>query len=349
MKRLEQLQRRHDALVEENQGLLADLETNDGKVHPMKQEDRDVFEGNLQEMKDIRQDIQNLRDQEAAEARATEGTGREVITDPDGRSEETPVEEASPFDNIADFVRYARFGPRNEEQRAFSMDVGAEGGVNVPTQFLPEIMQFSPEEAIVEPRANVIPPGDPPDSELTFPRLKQGADGVYGGVTFSWLAEGGDKPETGAAFQEGTLKPEEVAGHVVVADKLLRNWEAAQTFITGLLRKGLMGVREQVFLSGDGVGKPKGALNADCKLAQVRDGELPAASASLELDETHPPPFDVRRGHAQHRLVEALARQCVNQPPFRRDSVALEDAVGAVAERHEQRLGRQAWPVCVEM
>lgn len=110
------------------------------------------------------------------------------------------------------------------EQR---MDTGASGGFMVPTQFRSDLMRVDPQASIIRPRATVIPPGDPPDSAVTIPALDQTGTvpaNVYGGVTVDWIAEGASKPETDAALREIKLEPQEVAGHVILTDKLLRNW-----------------------------------------------------------------------------------------------------------------------------
>lgn len=153
----------------------------------------------------------------------------------------------------------AQFMPsfRNE----WSMGVGSEGGFAVPAQMGSEILSIQPESAIVRPRATVIPAGDPPDSAITFPAFTQGADGVFGGVTVQWIGEGESKPETDGKLEEVSLQPKEVAAHTVVTDKLLRNWEAANTFISTLLRGATNAAEDYAFLRGNGVAKPFGAMN----------------------------------------------------------------------------------------
>lgn len=73
---------------------------------------------------------------------------------------------------------------------------------------------------------------------------------------------GGQKPKTETSFKEISLQPHEVAAHVVVTDKLLRNWPAASSFISSLLRGAMVNAEDMAFLKGDGEGKPNGILHA---------------------------------------------------------------------------------------
>ncbi|GEA17506.1 phage major capsid protein [Moorella sp. E306M] len=150
------------------------------------------------------------------------------------------------------------------------MDEGASGGFAVPTQFRDDMLMLRPEEAIVRPRATVIPAGDPPDGMITIPAFDQGAKGVFGGVEVYWVGEGEEKPETGAGLREVSLQPHEVAAHTVVTDKLLRNWQAASSFISTLLRSAVVAAEDMAFLRGNGVAKPIGVLNGAGTIAVNR-------------------------------------------------------------------------------
>jgi len=118
---------------------------------------------------------------------------------------------------------------------------------------------------LVRPRATVIPAGSPPDASITMPALDQSGTNpgnMFGGMTFNWIEEGGEKPETDADLKSITLTPHEIAGFVTVTDKLLRNWQASAAFIEGLMRGGVAAAEDYAFIRGTGVGQPLGALNA---------------------------------------------------------------------------------------
>lgn len=143
------------------------------------------------------------------------------------------------------------------------MGDGEKGGFAVPTQFDPEVRMIQPEQEVVMPRAMVIPAGDPPDASITVPALSQGENGALGGVVTYWIEENAEKPETDASLRSITLTPHENAAHTVVSDKLLANWQAAETFISNLLRLAVIQARDLAFIKGDGVGKPLGYVKSD--------------------------------------------------------------------------------------
>ncbi|GEO27032.1 hypothetical protein AAC03nite_28170 [Alicyclobacillus acidoterrestris] len=219
------------------------------------------------------------------------------------------------FKNIGEFVAAVRFG--DPKGRLDNLAVGQNGGVAVPDafkdmlmpfrnelsitstegegaifmppQYRTDVLQLQPETAIVRPRANAIPAGDPPDGQLNIPALDQtGTNGVYGGVEVSWINEGDAKPDTTAKFKEISLLPYEVAASTVATDKLLRNWEAAQTFIGNLLTSAMMAAEDIAFLRGDGTGKPTGIIDAPGTIAvnratanQVSYADILAMTAKL--------------------------------------------------------------------
>lgn len=157
------------------------------------------------------------------------------------------------------------------EQR---MDSGQTGGFLIPTQFRQTIMAVAGPQSIVRSRATVIPAGSPPDSEIEIPALDQtGASpsNVYGGVSVSWIAEGGAKPETDADFRLISLKPQEVAGHIVMTDKLLRNSAAAGAYVASQLPKALAYAEDAAFINGNGIGKPQGFIGSGAAYAQARE------------------------------------------------------------------------------
>ena len=149
----------------------------------------------------------------------------------------------------------------DSEGRALNMGVGAQGGFIVPEQFDSNIRMVDDQAAWLRPRAQVIPAGNPPDSAITVPALDQsGARGVYSGVNVTWIGEGDEKPETEPQFKEIKLEPQEVAAHVVVTDKLLRNSAAVGALVESLLRKAIVAAEQDNFYNGDGVAKPLGII-----------------------------------------------------------------------------------------
>lgn len=194
-----------------------------------------------------------------------------------------PVQEQE-FRDFGEFLQTVKYNPQDQALRAkemsdqtqkrfLNMGIGANGGFIVPDQFSNQIKMVDDQSAIFRPRAQVMPAGDPPDAAIPIPALDQGnANGVYAGVQVSWIAEGATKPETEPLFREIRLEPNEVAAHVVVSDKLLRNSASAGALISSLLRKAIIAAEEDAFLSGNGVGKPLGIIGHPSAIQVARAG-----------------------------------------------------------------------------
>jgi len=158
--------------------------------------------------------------------------------------------------------------------RDLSMGVGVAGGFLVPPQFAEMLEAITPQEAVVRPRATVIPAGDMPDASLTMPVMNQsGANGVFAGMTGAWIAEAGEKPETQPIIAQVKLDPHEVAALVDVTDKLLRNNPTAVTMMlqTGF-RDVILAMEDTAFISGNGVGRPLGFLGHASNINVARTG-----------------------------------------------------------------------------
>ena len=176
--------------------------------------------------------------------------------------------------SLGEFIRDVAYPT---ERRVMSMGVGSTGGFIIPDQLLQSVMMADPESVLITDRATTIPPfGAAPDAATTIPALDQsGTNGVFGGVTMGWIAEGGDKPETEPILREIKLEPQEIAGYVTVTDKFLRNGgEEVNIFLRKTLGNALKCACERAFVSGTGVGMPLGITNSPCRIEVPRAGAL---------------------------------------------------------------------------
>lgn len=199
-----------------------------------------------------------------------------------GANPPAPTPGPSEWRNLGHFVQAVALNPRHERLQPHWRDVairdgqlpaelrdmlstsGPTGGFLIPTIFSDKILLVEPQDAIFRPRATVIPAGELPDAPIDFPTLDQttglAAGNMYGGVTMSWIAEGAPVPKVEAAFRSVELKPWDVAGHIVVSNKLLRNATALGAFLEQVLRRAIIAEEDYQFLRGNGVGKPRGII-----------------------------------------------------------------------------------------
>lgn len=273
---LKKLREQRAKLVAEMRGI---IETAEAADRDLTAEEQAAFDAAKASKDDLDKRIERLEGVEASEAAldvvvpaaSRRGGIERAGGDPAARE----------FESLGEFLSAVRFRP-SDQRLEYAEGVGAEagddgmsaemrmdndrqGGFMVPTQFRSTIMSVSPQDALVRPRASVIPAGSPPDAGITMPALDQSGSNpgnVFGGMTFQWIEEGGEKPETDAELRGVTLTPHEIAGFVTVTDKLLRNWQASAAFLESLMRGGVSAAEDYAFLRGTGNGQPLGALNA---------------------------------------------------------------------------------------
>jgi len=182
------------------------------------------------------------------------------------------------FANVGELVYCARFKPEDSRiQALMEMGTGESGGLAIPDDINPTLREVTPQEAIFRSRATVVPAGESPDADLVLPSLNQGSGAnLYGGVEVDWIGEGGDKPESNIKIKETRWNPKEVAAHIVVTDKLLRNWKSASALIERMLRGALLAAEDVAFLKGEGEGRPKGVLKCAAlkKVARLQANKI---------------------------------------------------------------------------
>lgn len=165
------------------------------------------------------------------------------------------------FENLGDFVIKAVTNG-GAELKAMGIDVGEAGGFLIPDNFSQNILMIPPQQAIIMPRALVMPPGSYPDGKLDVPALRQGASGILGGISFTAANEGTAGQSNDPKLDMITLEPQRISGYVTVGNSLLRNAPAMSAFIETLFRNDISAWLDYQFLQGPGLGYPLGMLNA---------------------------------------------------------------------------------------
>jgi len=182
---------------------------------------------------------------------------------------------------FGEFLNVCRFNPADNRLQALtpsatrdlSMGTGAAGGFLVPPQFAAMLLSITPQDAVVRPRAMVLPAGTSPDAPISIPADDQGGVlGVHSGVEVVWTGEGGAKHETQPALRQITLSPHEVSAYVNVTDKLLHNTAAASEWISTKLRGAIIAAEDTAFITGNGIGRPLGFLGHASALNIARAG-----------------------------------------------------------------------------
>lgn len=179
-----------------------------------------------------------------------------------------------PLDNLfgstAEFLHAIWHGNKNpdadtraalEKVYNYSEKVPSEGGFLVPEEFRSELMIPSLGEEIVRPRATVVPMSS---ATLRFPKVDETSrvSSVFGGVIVYRTEEAAELVESAAAFGAVRLEATKQTLLAHVSNELIKDWPAFEAFISQTFGPAIGFYADMDFLSGTGVGEPKGALHS---------------------------------------------------------------------------------------
>jgi len=172
------------------------------------------------------------------------------------------------------------------EEKALAGEQGDLGGFLIQPEHRQDILTARGEASIIRQRARVIPMGS---RVVPFPAvdLTQGAAGAsafYGGGVYYWVEENAEITESSVKFREIELHARELAGLISMPNGLIRDSIVSmEVFLAGpgSFGGGLGWSEDYAFLRANGVGKPVGMLNADCKVTVARAGAGAIAYADI--------------------------------------------------------------------
>lgn len=159
---------------------------------------------------------------------------------------------------------------------ALAESSGITGGYTVPTEYAMQLLALSAENTVL---VNQTDEYTMTGRELKMPALDQttaptaGQTAYYGGVIATWTGEAATRPETEPRFKEITLVANELSGYALASRNVLfDNKVALEQRLTRLFAGAIGWFRDYAYLQGDGVGKPRGIMNAPATLSFSRDG-----------------------------------------------------------------------------
>lgn len=169
-----------------------------------------------------------------------------------------------------------------ERLRNFSSDVPSDGGYLIPERLRSELLRVALETAVVRPRARVVPMET---LRVPFPAIDStsNVNSVYGGIVGYWTEEGGQLTESKPKFKRVVLDAKKLTAYTEVPSELLADSIISLTgFIDQFFPEALGFFEDVAFLTGDGVGKPLGALNGAAAIEVAAEGSQPANSVVWE-------------------------------------------------------------------
>jgi HK97 family phage major capsid protein len=189
---------------------------------------------------------------------------------------EAPGATVGGFKSFAEFLGAtyrAQFGQVDSRLKVMGESDGGGGGFLVPEEFRATLLALALEEAVVRPRATVIPMGTQV-SRIPAILDTSHATSVFGGVVGNWSAEAGDVSSTTnqPAFTQLQLIAKKLTGYTVASNELLAdNAIGLEALITRLFGEALAYFEDDAFLNGTGAGQPLGILNSPALISVAKE------------------------------------------------------------------------------
>ena len=145
-------------------------------------------------------------------------------------------------------------------QNSFGSEVPADGGFLIPEVLRSQILQVALEDAVVRPRAQVIPM----DSlRVPIPMIDttSNVSSVFGGVVCYWTEEAAQLVESQASFGRVVLDAKKLTGYAEVPNELLADAPAFGSFFDTIFPRAIAWFEDIAFMTGTGVGEPLGFVN----------------------------------------------------------------------------------------
>lgn len=166
-----------------------------------------------------------------------------------------------------------------ENLRAMNIADGTSLGFLIPDQFEAGTLELTGTGGWIRSRARVIPAGEYPDAKFKKRLLKQGSLGAYNGILVNYISEGNPPvDESKLTYELFVLDPSDnkIAMFYITTEESLQN----PTSVTADMEASFRGARDELedelFIIGDGVGKPRGILNSTGirKIARDTSGDF---------------------------------------------------------------------------
>lgn len=159
---------------------------------------------------------------------------------------------------------------RRGMSNALSERVPSQGGFLLPEVLRSQILMVALEQAIVRPRARIIPM----DSlRVPYPTIDDTShtSSVYGGVIGYWAEEAAALTASQPAFGRIELEAHKLTGYTQIPNELLHDAvQALDQWFSEMFPIALAWFEDVAFISGSGSGQPQGYQNSPCAVKVSR-------------------------------------------------------------------------------
>ncbi|MFD8075815.1 phage major capsid protein [Streptomyces sp. NPDC059718] len=167
-------------------------------------------------------------------------------------------------------------------QNAFGSTVPSDGGFLIPEFLRSELLRVSLEQSVVRSRARVVPM-----ESLTVPYpmidSTSNASSVHGGIVGYWTEEGGALTDSSPKFGRIELIAKKLTLYSEIPNELFQDSIISlEQFMSESYPEALAWFEDVAFTDGNGVGMPKGYLNAEAAITVNKESGQAASTLLWE-------------------------------------------------------------------
>jgi len=165
---------------------------------------------------------------------------------------------------------------------------GDQGGFTVPEQFVANLLALALEQAVIRPRAFVMPMAG---LTVRVPTIRDTthAENVFGGVQAYWTPERGTKTASEPTFGQMVLTAFKLVGYTTTSNELLADSAIGlEALLTRLFGEAMAYFEDEAFINGSGAGEPTGILNAAALVSVAKEtGQAATTIVAENLDKMY--------------------------------------------------------------
>lgn len=175
------------------------------------------------------------------------------------------------FDNIVQFLDAVSDKPdltnaplmakREMVRNAMSSTDPGSGGFLIPEEFRAQLLEVALENAVVRPRAQVIPMAS---LRAAIPMIDAttNSGSIYGGIIAYWTEEGAPLTQSQPAFARIVLEAKKLTAYTEVPNELrMDSAISVDAFVNQAFPRAIAWFEDIAFMTGSGVGEPLGVFN----------------------------------------------------------------------------------------
>lgn len=219
-----------------------------------------------------------------------------IVDDPEHQQKtEDPTAGFKCFSEFAMSVKSAEVSKgRNIDKRLDALETKAAGdgmverdaeygGYLIPEEFRNQLLEIAINRSNIMNMAMAIPMATNVINIPYIAGLDRSSGTLHGGIQFKWLDELAQKTETRPEFGKIQLRLKKCAGLAYASDEILEDSPISlEAILTRMFGDALAWQLDNVFINGDGGGKPLGILNAPCLISVDKETDQEATTIQFE-------------------------------------------------------------------